>query len=90
MKDEAGLGLTIHWIQQAFISAFEDSCPLRPIRKGRKSLRWTLELEFLRREVQRLFNRCRANNDPYSWELYREAQRRYRLPRRLGGLFVAL
>jgi hypothetical protein len=75
MKDEAGLGLAIHWIQQALISAYED---LRPIRKGRKSLRWTLELEFLRREVWRLFNRCRADNDSRSWELSREAQRRYR------------
>jgi len=28
MKDEAGLGLAIHWIQQALISAFEDNCPL--------------------------------------------------------------
>jgi hypothetical protein len=78
MKDEAGLRLAIHWIQQALISAFEDNCPLRPTRKGRKSLRWTLESEFLRREVRRLFNRCWAHNDPHSWELYREAQRRYR------------
>jgi hypothetical protein len=51
MKDEVGLGLAIHWIQQALISTFEDNCTLRPIRKGRKSLRWTLELELLRREV---------------------------------------
>ena len=51
MKDEAGLGLAIHWIQQALISTYEDNCPLRPIRKGRKSLRWTLELQLLRREV---------------------------------------
>ena len=29
------------------------------------------------REVRRLFNRCRANNNSHSWELYREAQRRY-------------
>jgi hypothetical protein len=78
MKDEAGLGLAIHWIQQALISAFEDNCPLQPIRKGRKSRRWTLELELLRREVRRLFNRCQANNDLHSSELYREAQRRYR------------
>ena len=78
MKDEARLGLAIHWIQQALISAFEDNCPLRPIRKGRKSLRWTLELELLRREVRRLFNRCQENNDLHSWELYGEAQRRYR------------
>ena len=27
---------------------------------------------------QRLFNRCRADNKSSSWELYREAQRRYR------------
>jgi len=32
----------------------------------------------LRREVQRLFNRCRAKKGPDSWELYREAQQRYR------------
>jgi len=51
MKDEAGLGLAIHWMQQALVSAFEANCPLRPIRKGRKSLRWTRELELLRREV---------------------------------------
>jgi hypothetical protein len=38
MKYEAGLGLAIHWIQQALISAFEDNCHLQPIRKGRKSL----------------------------------------------------
>ena len=78
MRDEAGLGLAICWMQQALISAFEDNCPLRPIRKGKKSLRWTQELELLRKEVRRLFNRCRANNDSHSWELYREAQRRYR------------
>ena len=30
-------------------------------------------LEF-RRKVRRLFNRCRADNDSRSWELYREAQ----------------
>jgi hypothetical protein len=51
MKDEAGLGLAIHWIQQALISTYEENCPLRPIRRGRKSLKWTLELQLLRREV---------------------------------------
>jgi hypothetical protein len=77
-KDGAGLGLAVHWIQQALISAYEDNCPLRPRRKGRKSLRWRSELETLRREVRRLLNKCRANNESYSWELYREVQRRYR------------
>jgi len=76
MRDEAGLGLAICWMQQAVISALEDNCPLLPIRKGKKSLRWTRELELLRKEVRRLFNRCRAKNDSHSWELYRGAQRR--------------
>jgi len=31
MKDEAGLGLAIQWIQQALISACEDNCPPRSI-----------------------------------------------------------
>jgi hypothetical protein len=52
MKDEAGLGLVVHWVQQALINTYEDNCPLRPVRKGRKSLRWTSELESLRREVR--------------------------------------
>jgi len=77
MKDEARLGLAVHWVQQAFITAYEDNCPLRPVTKGRKSLRWTTELESRRREVRRLFNRCRADN-LNSWELYREAQWKYR------------
>jgi hypothetical protein len=58
MKDEAGLGLAVHWVQQALISACEDNCPLRPVKTGRHSLKWTLELESLRRGVRRLFNKC--------------------------------
>ena len=44
MKDEAGLGFAVHWIQQALTTAYEDNCPLRPVRRGRKSLKWTSEL----------------------------------------------
>jgi hypothetical protein len=78
MKDEAGLGLAVHWVQQALISACEDNCPLRSVKTGRQSLRWTSELEFLRRGVRRLFNKCRADNNLHNWELYREAEWRYR------------
>ena len=78
MKDEAGLGLAVHWIQQALNTAYEDNCSLRLAKKGRKSLKWTSELQSLRREVRRLFNRCPVNNKPSSCELYREAQQRYR------------
>jgi hypothetical protein len=84
MKDVAGLGLAINWIR-ALVSAFEDNCPLRPIRKGRESLRWTRELELLGKEVRWLFNRCRAKNDPESWEHYRAVQRRYRKEVRKGS-----
>jgi hypothetical protein len=78
MKDRAGMGLAVHWIQEALTSAYEENCPLRPARRGKKTLRWTTELETLRREVRRLFNRCRKYNNAHSWELYRETQRRYR------------
>jgi hypothetical protein len=27
MKDEAGVGLAVHWLQQALITAYEDNCP---------------------------------------------------------------
>jgi hypothetical protein len=77
LKNQAGLGLAIHWLQQALISACEDNCPLRPVKTGRQSLKWTVELESLRREVRRL-NKCRSDKNPHSWDLYREAQRNYR------------
>jgi hypothetical protein len=41
MKNEAGLGLAIQWVQQVLISAYEDNCPLKPVRKGRATLRVT-------------------------------------------------
>jgi hypothetical protein len=31
MKNEAGLGLAIHWVQQKLISAYDDNCPLRRV-----------------------------------------------------------
>jgi hypothetical protein len=51
MKDEAGLGLAVHLVQQTLISAYEDNCPVRRVKRGRKSLGWTVELESLRRKV---------------------------------------
>ena len=77
MKDEARLGLAVHWLQQALVTAYEDNCPPRFVKNGRKSLNWTARLKSLRKEVRRLFNRCRADNKPSSWELYRQAQCRY-------------
>ena len=59
MKDEAGLGLAIYWVQQALISTYEGNCPLKPVKAGRQSLRRTVELESLRRGVRRLFKKCR-------------------------------
>jgi len=44
MKDKAGLGLASIWVQQTLISAYEDSCPLRPVKTGRHSLKWTSDL----------------------------------------------
>ena len=78
MKNEAGLGLAINPVQHALISAYEDNCPLRPVKTGRQSLKWTAELQFFRIELRRLFNKCRSNKNPYSWELYRGTQRHYR------------
>jgi len=63
MEDKAGLGIAVHWIQQALITTYEDNCPLRPAKKERKSLKWTSEFESLQREVRLLFNRCRQTTN---------------------------
>jgi hypothetical protein len=58
MKDDARLGLAILLHQQAVISDFEDSCPCKPAKMGKHSLRLISELESLRRVVRWLFNKC--------------------------------
>ena len=78
VKNEAGLGLATHGVQQALISAYKDNCPLRPVKTGRKSPKWTVELESLRRGVRWLFNKCQSDKNLHSWDLYREAQQNYR------------
>jgi hypothetical protein len=82
MRDEAGLGLNISYLQQALISAYENNCSLRIARAGKLTLRWTSNLETLRREVRRLFNKSRRERTSQSWELHKEAQRRYRKVRK--------
>jgi hypothetical protein len=76
--NEAGLGLAINWLQHALITAYENNCPLRPVKPVRNSLIWTARLESLRKRVRRLFNKSRRDQNPHSWVLYREAQRVYR------------
>jgi hypothetical protein len=70
MKSEAGLGLAVHWVQQALVLTYEDNCPLKPIKVGRQTLKWTTELELLRKEVRWLFNKCRSDKNPHSWDLF--------------------
>jgi len=41
MKSEDGLGLPIGWVQQALVSACENNCPLKPIKTGRQTRKWT-------------------------------------------------
>jgi len=77
MEDDAGLGLAILCVQQALISVSEDNCPLKPVRTGKYSLKWTPNLESLRRALRLLFNKSWNERIPQSWELYRQAQRRY-------------
>jgi hypothetical protein len=60
MRDEDGLRHPILSVQQALISAYEKNCPLKPARTGKHGLKWTYEFKCLRKEVRRLFNKCRA------------------------------
>jgi hypothetical protein len=78
MKSEVGLGLAVHWVQQALVLTYEDNCPLKPIKVGRQTLKWSTELESLRKEVRRIVNKCQSYKNPHSWDLFREAQRTYR------------
>ena len=65
MKNETRLGLAIHMVQKALISAYEDINHLRPDKAGRQFLKWAAELESIRREVIRLFSKCRSDTNPH-------------------------
>jgi hypothetical protein len=78
IEDEAGLGPNVSYLQQVLISAYENNCPLRIARAGKLTLRWTSNLETLRREVRRLFNKSRRDRTSQNWELHKGAQRRYK------------
>ena len=78
MKDEVGLGLALLFVQQAVLPAYEDNFPLKTVKTRKSCLKWTSELKSLRREVRRLYIKCRADRTPQSWVLYAEAQRSYR------------
>jgi hypothetical protein len=44
MKDKAGLGLAVLFVQRALISAYEAYCSFKPDKTGRRTLKWTFEL----------------------------------------------
>jgi hypothetical protein len=44
IRDGAGLGFALQWLQHALIAVYENNCPIKP---ARNSLRWTASLEAL-------------------------------------------
>jgi len=44
VKDEAGLGLAVLFVQLALISAYEVNCSFKPAKTGKRSMKWTFEL----------------------------------------------
>jgi selenocysteine lyase/cysteine desulfurase len=73
MADEAGMGLALNWVQHALVTAYENNCPVRPVKPSSTSLRWTARLESLRRNIRRLFNKSRREQIALNRELHREA-----------------
>jgi len=57
MKDETRSGHTIGFILQALMSSYKDYFPLKFVRAGTYSVRWTHILQSLRKEVRLLFSK---------------------------------
>lgn len=49
IKDKAGFGLTIGFVQKGLISPYKDNCPLKVVRANKRSLKWTSTLQSLRK-----------------------------------------
>jgi len=64
------------YVQQALILALEDNCPLRPVKTGKYSLKWTPSP--LDEQQGGSLNKSQTERTPQGWKLYREAQWRHR------------
>ncbi|XP_031328458.1 uncharacterized protein LOC116159584 [Photinus pyralis] len=65
-------------ISDAITASFEDSCKLRTVRGMKRTPWWNSDLEKVRKEVRRLFNRAMRTKLPADWEDHKLAQRRYK------------
>ena len=70
--------LCVEHLQRALISSFEASCPERTVGSNRKVSWWGPELQGLRTEARRAWNRARNTGHQSDWDLYRRAQKVYR------------
>ena len=65
-------------LQKCIISSYEASCPIKNRKESGNPPWWGAELEGLRKETRKLFNKAKRTRLPQDWETFKDTQRRYK------------
>ena len=77
-QDSNELEQEVNNLQTAIIASFEESCPLRRVKMGRKVPWWSQRLSELRKECRKTLRRALYSRAEQDWELYKEIRREYK------------
>lgn len=69
-KTAEELEVAVDWIQQSILLAYHKNCPLKERRSPRQVAWWNKELDVLKGNTRKLFNRAKTYGE---WDKYRES-----------------
>nr|XP_023017433.1 uncharacterized protein LOC111506554 [Leptinotarsa decemlineata] len=74
IENDESLERAVKKVSKAIIAAYEANCPDKTRQQFNKTVWWNKHLEILRREVRRLFNKAKINQD---WAEYKATLTQY-------------
>lgn len=74
--DDVETELTI--LNSAIMGAYEDACPNRKLKQGKKTRWWNKDIAEKRKDSRKSYRRALASGLPEDWEVYRREQREYK------------
>ncbi len=77
-QDSNDLEQGVNNLQTAIITSYEESCPLRRVKMGRRVPWWNQRLSELRKECRKNLRRALYSRADQDWEIYKEFRREYK------------
>ena len=78
IPDQESLEREATALQKAMLASYEDACPPKRVRMGRKVPWWNRELTELRKQSRKLLRRAILTRTQEDWEGYKDTHRQYK------------